>query len=110
MSHSNDVEMHCGSHGSIKAYVVGFIISIILTIVPFVIVGQSLLTGASLFIAISVLALVQLLVQLVYFLHLNLSSESRWNLMAFIFTLVVVFILIAGTIWIIVSLDYNMMH
>jgi len=111
MSHqSNDVVMHGGSHGSIKAYIVGFILSIILTIIPFVVVGQSLLSGIALFIAISMLALVQLFVQLAYFLHLNLKSESRWNSITFAFTVLVVFVLIAGSIWIMLNLNYNMMN
>ena len=107
---SKEVAMHGGSHGSVKAYIKGFILSIILTIIPFVVVGQSLLSGPWLFLAITVLALMQLIVQLVYFLHLNFASEARWNIVTFAFTVLVVFVLIAGSIWIMVNLNYNMMH
>ncbi len=94
-------EIEFGSdHGSVKSYIVGFIISLILTIIPFVIVAEHLFSNIASYITIGVFALAQLLVQLVFFLHLSPKSHARWNLNVFIFTF----------LWIMVNLDYYMMH
>jgi len=55
------------------------------------------------------IALLQLLVQLVYFLHLNTKSEQRWNLIVFIFTVIIVAIIGVGSLWIMHHLEINMM-
>lgn len=57
-----------------------------------------------------VLAAVQLFVQVVYFLRLNSTKEGRWELMPFLFTLFVVFIIAGGSLWIMYSLNYYMVH
>lgn len=98
------------AHGTVRSYIIGFILSIVLTIIPFMIVAQQWLTGSVLYLTIVVLALLQLFVQLVFFLHLNLREEGRWNLLAFAFTAIVVIILVVGTLWIMYNLDYYMMH
>ncbi|MBE8365690.1 cytochrome o ubiquinol oxidase subunit IV, partial [Leptospira borgpetersenii serovar Balcanica] len=46
---------------------------------------------------------------LVCFLHMNASSEERWNLVAFVFTLLIIAIVVVGSIWIMWNLNYNMM-
>ena len=56
------------------------------------------------------MALLQILVQLVYFLHMNSSSEGSWNLIAFIFTVLIVAILVVGSLWIMFHLNTNMGH
>ncbi len=56
-----------------------------------------------------VMAVIQVLVHLVCFLHMNTSSEEGWNLMAFIFTVIIIAILVVGSIWIMWNLNYNMM-
>lgn len=55
------------------------------------------------------LALAQILVQLVYFLHMNSSSEGGWNLIAFVFTVLIIAILVVGSLWIMFHLNTNMM-
>ena len=54
-------------------------------------------------------AVVQILVHLVCFLHMNTSSEERWNLVAFVFTALIIAILVVGSIWIMWNLNQNMM-
>ncbi len=114
MSHHETTEttdIEFGSdHGTVKSYIVGFIISLVLTIIPFVIVAKHLFSDITMYITIGVFALAQLLVQLVFFLHLSPKSHARWNLNVFIFTFLVVMILVLGTLWIMVNLDYYMMH
>lgn len=97
------------SHGSVKSYIIGFILSIILTIVPYFIVVKHMLPVEVMAIVVFVLAIGQLFIQLVFFLHLNSSSEQRWNLITIMFTAVVLLILVIGTIWIMWNLNYNMM-
>lgn len=54
-------------------------------------------------------AAAQVVVQLVYFLHMNRSSEGGWNLISFVFMLVILFIIVALSIWIIWSMHFHMM-
>jgi len=54
-------------------------------------------------------AAAQMVVHLVYFLHMNRSSEQGWNLISFVFTIVILFIIVGHSVWIIWSMHYNMM-
>ena len=60
-------------------------------------------------IAIAVLAFIQILVHLVFFLHMNTSSSQRWNVLAFAFTVLVAVILIGGTLWVLHNVSAHMM-
>jgi len=110
--HENEAaDIEFGSdHGTVKSYIIGFIISLVLTIIPFVIVYEHLLSTKASYIAIGLFALAQLFIQLVFFLHLSFKSNARWNLSVFIFTLLVVLILVMGSLWIMINLNYFMMH
>lgn len=96
--------------GSLKSYATGFILSIILTTIAFglVMAGRGLSTQA-VFFGIFGAAVLQILVHLHYFLHLNTSSAARWNVLALLFTLLIMLIFVAGTLWIMASLHYRMM-
>lgn len=97
-------------HGSTRGYIVGFVLSVVLTAVPFWLVMTGVLPGmVATAIIIFALALVQILVHVVFFLHLDTRSEGGWTLIAFIFTAVIVAIAIAGSIWIMYHLNTNMM-
>ena len=89
-------------------YIVGFVLSIALTLVAYSFVTSEVLRGWSLVMALTGLALVQTLVQLLLFLHLLHEDEPRWKLLVFDFMLLVLTILVFGTIWIMNSLHYNM--
>lgn len=93
---------------TLTAYMTGLVLCVILSIAAFLLVGKQLLSGAELYIALSALALIQLFVQVICFLRLNASAEGQWNLMPFLFTLVVVMILVAGSLWIMYNLNYYM--
>ena len=108
MSHSST--HHGGtSHGSVKSYIVGFILSVILTVIPFWMVMHPGESHTTILYVIVGLALAQILVQLVYFLHMNSSSEGGWNLIAFVFTVLIIAILVVGSLWIMFHLNTNMM-
>ena len=99
------------SHGSARSYLVGFILSILLTVIPFALVmypGLGLSAATVLNIIIG-LALVQILVQLGFFLHMNTKSDEGWNMTAAIFTLLIIAILVVGSMWIMFHLNHNMM-
>ena len=55
------------------------------------------------------LAILQILIHLRYFLHLGFGPSQRWNVLAILFTLVIIVIMVGGTLWIIYSLEYMMM-
>ena len=96
------------AYGTYKTYITGFLLSIIITVIAFCLVGFSMLSTAALYITISILALIQLYVQLVFFLHLSTDSKARWNFISFIFAVIVVLILVVGSLWIMFNL-YSMM-
>jgi cytochrome o ubiquinol oxidase subunit IV len=101
---------HAGeSHGTVGSYLTGFILSVILTAAAFGFVLTGMLTGTTALLAISVLAVVQIVVHLVFFLHMNTSSSQRWNVMAFGFTVMTVVILVGGSLWVMHNVAMNMM-
>lgn len=101
---------HSGeSHGSFGSYTAGFILSVVLTAAAFGIIMTGSLTGHSAVLAIAGLAFVQIIVHLVFFLHMNTSSSQRWNVMAFGFTVLTAVILIVGSLWIMHNVSMNMM-
>ena len=106
---SHNAHGHGGAaHGSVKEYVIGLILSIVLTVIPFglVMAGN---TGA-LTLAIILLCLVaQVFVQLVFFLHMNGSSEQIWNTASGVFIVLIVLIVVLGSIWIMNHLNHNML-
>lgn len=106
---SHDHNAAGASHGNFKQYTVGFILSVILTIIPFGMVMSGGFSRGVLLTVIGITAAVQVIVQLVYFLHMNTSSEQRWNMIAFIYTVLTIAILLVGSVWIMNYLHLNMM-
>ena len=97
-------------HGSLKTYATGFILAVILTAIPFWLVmgkvfDKSSTTG---FILLG-FAAVQIVVHMVYFLHMNTKSEGGWTMLALLFTIMVVVIMLAGSLWVMYHLNNNMM-
>ncbi len=97
------------AHGSVKEYVHGLMLSIVLTLIPFGVVMSGALSNTLSIILILLCAVAQLFVQLIYFLHMNTSSEQRWNVISAVFVVVLVAILIVGSMWIMAHLDHNML-
>ncbi|MFN3507750.1 MAG: cytochrome o ubiquinol oxidase subunit IV [Allorhizobium sp.] len=97
-------------HGSYRSYLTGFVLAAILTIIPFAIVMSGgfesrVLTAAT----VIGFAVVQILVHMVYFLHMNTRSDEGWTMLSMMFTIIVVVIMIAGSIWVMYNLNTNMM-
>lgn len=102
--------MNHQAQATYSSYIIGFGLSLLLTFAAFGLVIFDLLAGAELIAAIVALAAVQLVVQLVFFLHLGKESKPQWNLVAFISMLVILIVIVVGSLWIMKNLDYNMMH
>lgn len=95
--------------GSLLSYTSGFVFSVLLTLAAYVSVTNNSLPKETLMLFIVGLAVVQLLVQLLFFLHLGRESKPRWNLVVFSFMLVVIVIVVLGSLWVMHNLDYHMM-
>ncbi|MGP9566198.1 MULTISPECIES: cytochrome o ubiquinol oxidase subunit IV [unclassified Halomonas] len=96
-------------HGSVKSYVTGLVLSLVLTIIPF---GAIMLGSFSMPINVGIIvvtAILQVLVQLVMFMHLNFKSEDGWNMLSFVFTISILVLVIGGSLWIMQHLHLNMM-
>ncbi len=82
-AHSHDHDSHDSSHGSVKSYAIGFILSVILTLIPFGLVMYPTLPKSITLMIVLAFAVIQVLVHLVHFLHLDRSKEQRDNVIAF---------------------------
>ena len=98
------------NRGSLRSYLTGFGLSVILTAIPFWLVMSGVLGSKVATLAvIMTMAAVQIVVHMVYFLHMNTRSENGWSIMALAFTLILVVIVLLGSLWIIYHLNDNMM-
>jgi len=97
------------SHGSHKSYFIGFGLSVVLTAIPFWLVMTMTLTKQATALIIMAFAAVQMVVHMVYFLHMNRRAEGGWSIMALLFTIVVVGIALSGSLWVMYHMNANMM-
>ncbi|TIT66016.1 MAG: cytochrome o ubiquinol oxidase subunit IV [Mesorhizobium sp.] len=106
-----DGHAHGGAaHGSIKSYLIGFVLSVILTAIPFWLVMSGVIDDKqATAIVIMAFAVVQIVVHMVFFLHMNTASEGGWSMLALIFTLILVVIVLTGSLWVMYHLNANMM-
>jgi len=97
-------------HSTMRGYVIGFVLSVILTAIPFWLVMNHVIpsSDATAFVILA-FAVVQIFVHMIFFLHLNAKSEGGWNMLALIFTLVLLVIMLAGSMWVMHHLNVNMM-
>ena len=103
--HDDDV----GYHATVKGYVIGFLLSVVLTAIPFWLVMGKVLPSTLTSILVLAFAAVQMVVHIVFFLHLDRKSQGGWNLLALVFTAIILFILLSGTIWVMLHMNENMM-
>lgn len=97
------------AHGSVKEYILGLIYSLLLTVIPFAMVMLDIGTAQLTTAIIIVCAIAQIFVQLIFFLHMNTSSEQIWNVTSAVLVVVIVAIVIMGTLWIMQHLNHNML-
>ncbi|GAB3030584.1 MULTISPECIES: cytochrome o ubiquinol oxidase subunit IV [Oleiagrimonas] len=107
--HAHDDAMHA-HHGSLRGYLTGFVLAAILTIIPFwLVMGHVIESRQATILIVLGLAAVQILVHMIFFLHLDTRSESGWNMLALIFTGVLVAIVLGASIWVMYNENANMM-
>ncbi|HWB38964.1 MAG TPA: cytochrome o ubiquinol oxidase subunit IV [Candidatus Saccharimonadales bacterium] len=96
------------NEASLKSYVVGFGLSLVLTLASYLLVAHHSLGRDGLLAATTVFALSQFFVQMRFFLHLGIETKPRWKLLVFCFMTGVVLILVLGSLWIMNNLNYRM--
>jgi cytochrome o ubiquinol oxidase operon protein cyoD len=97
-------------HVSVKGYAVGFVLSVLLTAIPFwLVMGKVLPSPKMTAFIILGFAAVQMVVHMVYFLHMNAKVEGGWSMLALLFTVALVVIMLAGSVWVMYHMNTNMM-
>jgi len=110
--HGHDHHGHEGDghHGSLKDYAIGFILSVILTAIPFwLVMTHQFEKSSTTAIVVLAFAAIQVVVHMVYFLHMNGKAEGGWSMLSTIFTVVLLFIVLSGSIWVMYHMNKNMM-
>jgi cytochrome o ubiquinol oxidase operon protein cyoD len=96
-------------HGSLKDYLIGFMASVVLTLIPFwLVIGKVFETKTATVSWILGLGFVQMIFHLAYFLHLKPSLQKGWTLTALVLAFIVIVICLIGSIWVVQSLHHNM--
>lgn len=96
------------NHDTISSYAVGFLLSLVFTIIPYYIVVNKTASSSTLLAMILGFGVVQMLVQVVFFLHLGRGPKPLYNLVFFGFTIVTILVVVGGSIFIMNNLHYNM--
>jgi cytochrome o ubiquinol oxidase subunit IV len=98
------------SHATLKGYVTGFLLSVVLTAIPFwLVMGKVTANPTVTALVILGFAAVQIVVHIMYFLHMDTKSQAGWSMLALIFTIVLVVIMLSGSLWVMFHLKENMM-
>jgi cytochrome o ubiquinol oxidase subunit IV len=99
------------SHTRLRSYLIGFALALILTLLPFglVIFSRDDFPHDFILGALALAAVVQIFVHLHFFLHLDRSSDQSWNVLALLFTVLIIGIMLGGTLWIMFDLHGRMM-
>src|SRR5215813_6978360 len=92
----------------ILGYVVGLVLALLLTATSFFIAGTNLVWQPSIPVALIVLAIAQMGVHIVFFLHITTGPDNTNNVLALAFGLLIVFLVVGGTVWIMSHLNENM--
>lgn len=95
-------------HGTRANYLIGFVLAVMLTAIPFALVATHALSRTQTILVIAAAAVLQILVHLRFFLHLSFSRSARENLFAVAFTAVLIFLMVGGSIWVMLDLHMRM--
>jgi cytochrome o ubiquinol oxidase operon protein cyoD len=100
---------HRESRADFLSYTVGFVLAVLLTAGSFIVAQTNLLWPPGIPVGLVVLAFAQIGVHLVFFLHMGSGPDNTNNIIALTFGLFIVFLVIAGSCWIMVNMNANMM-
>lgn len=95
-------------HGTYRSYVIGFVLSLVLTLVPYFLVVNKVISGSTLLMAILAIAVLQMFVQIFFFLHLGRGPKPFYNIVFFIATAGVIIVVVGASIFIMNNLYRNM--
>jgi cytochrome o ubiquinol oxidase subunit IV len=109
-SHTQAADHSHANHGTLKSYIVGFALSIILTFMSFGCVMSGAVPHDLVVPGIMVLCVAQVLVQLVFFLHLSAKPGQSDNLQIGVFTVLIIAIIVVGSLWVMHNMNEYMMH
>ena len=116
MTVDTHIALHAGrhtsdkAHASLRGYLTGFALSVLLTAIPFWLVMTGIMDSKpATAITIMLFAGTQVVVHMIYFLHMNTRAEGGWTVLALIFTVIMVAIALTGSLWVMYHLDANMM-
>ncbi|OZI38020.1 cytochrome o ubiquinol oxidase subunit IV [Bordetella genomosp. 10] len=108
--HGHDDHDDGASHSTFGGYMTGFVLAVILTAIPFwLVMGKVFQSSSTTALILLGLGAIQIVVHMIYFLHMNARSEGGWNMLALMFTLVLVVITLAGSLWVMYHMNVNMM-
>jgi len=108
--HDHGHEEEVGPHATLGGYLTGFVLSVFLTAIPFwLVMGKVFDKSSTTAIVILLIGAVQIVVHMIYFLHMNAKSEGGWNMLSLMFTLTLVVITLTGSLWVMFHLNSNMM-
>ena len=102
-------EMHASAPSEFLVYTIGLFVAVLLTATSFWAANTTLLWPGGVFLGLAVLAIAQMGIHLVFFLHITSGPESTNNVLALAFGVLIVFVVIAGTMWIVADMNANMM-
>jgi|TARA_A200000159_G_C6998789_1_gene204754 cytochrome o ubiquinol oxidase operon protein cyoD len=109
--HASSTHNSDDAHGDVKSYIIGFILSVVLTAIPFTLVMNGDLSKVTTIWSVVTLGLVQIWVHLKYFLHLNfVTEEGRANTFSFLFSALIIFMVVGLSVWIIYESNAMMMY
>ncbi len=95
-------------HGNMRSYVIGFILSLVFTLIPYYLVVNQTITGTGLWLAILGFAVLQMIIQITFFLHIGRGPKPNWNLFFFVSTAGIIIFVVGASILIMNRLHYNM--
>jgi len=98
-----------GASSGLLVYTIGLLLAVILTAASFWVANTSLLWGPGVHLGLAVLAIAQMGVHLVFFLHIGTGPDSTNNVLAVAFGVLIVFLVVAGSLWIMADLNGSMM-
>lgn len=104
--HPHEIEM---PHASLRDYLIGFALSVVLTAIPFWLVMTMPLSAGATAAIIMGFAVMQIVVHMIFFLHMTPKAEGGWSLTSLVFTIIVLGIALAGSLWVMHHLNTNMM-
>jgi cytochrome o ubiquinol oxidase operon protein cyoD len=101
-------EQHDSLIGELSGYLIGLVLALVLTATSFYVASTSLLWGPGIAVGLVVLAIAQMGVHLVFFLHITSGPDNTNNVLALAFGVLIVVLIMGGTLWIMANLATNM--